>query len=117
MAHPHLRLGLETLEEGIAGLEVLQVGAAILATVGSLHLTPIGMGDKLCAVADAEHGNLADKLREIYLESLGVVDRIGRSREDDADDGGVVLGKLVVGQDLAEGVQLADAAADKLRGL
>ena len=117
MAHPHLRLGLETLEEGIAGLEVLQVGAAILATVGGLHLTPIGMGDKLCAVADAEHGNLADKLREIYLESLGVVDRIGRSREDDADDGGVVLGKLVVGQDLAEGVQLADAAADKLRGL
>ena len=62
MAHPHLRLGLESLEEGIAGLEVLQVGAAILATVGGLHLTSIGMGDKLCAVADAEHGGLSNKL-------------------------------------------------------
>ena len=45
------------------------------------------------------------------------MDRVRTAAEDDADDARVVLGKLIVGQNLAEGVQLADTAADELRGL
>ena len=45
-----------------------------------------------------------DNLAEVYLESLLVVHRIGTSTKDNTDDRGVVFGKLVVGQNLAEGV-------------
>ena len=43
--------------------------------------------------------------------------RIRASAEDYANNAGIVLGKLVVGHNLAEGVELAHTAADKLRGL
>ena len=34
------------------------------------------------------------------------MDAVGRATEDDADDGGVVLGELVVRQNLTKGIQL-----------
>lgn len=45
------------------------------------------------------------------------MDRVGTATEDDTDDGRVILGKLVVRQNLTERVQLAHTAADELRGL
>ena len=117
MAHPHLRAFLESLEERIGEIDAFQMGAAILARVGLFHLATQRVRDELRAVADAQHGQTAHKLAEVYLERLGVVDRVGRTTQDDANDGGVVLRELVVRQNLAEGVQLAHTPSDELRGL
>ena len=75
------------------------------------------MRDKLSTIADAQHGHTAYKLREVNLKRLGVVDRVGRATEDDANDVGIVLRVLVVRQNLTEGVQFAHSAAYELRGL
>ena len=44
------------------------------------------MGNELCAIADTQNGNTANKLAEVYLESLRIVYRIGGTTEDDAND-------------------------------
>ena len=75
------------------------------------------MRDELCTVADAQHGHAAHKLAQVYLEGFRVVHTEGRTAEDDANDRWVVLRELVVGQDFAEGVELAHAASDELCGL
>ena len=51
------------------------------------------------------------------MECLGVIDAEGGTGENDADDVGVILRELVVGEDLAERVQLAHAAGYELCGL
>ena len=75
------------------------------------------MRDELCSVADAQHGETTDELAQVNLESLGVVDAVRRSAEDDTNHIGVVLRELVVRQNLAKGVELTDTTADELRGL
>ena len=118
MRHPDLRVLVEALEQRICGVDRLQIGTTILARVGLLNLTTQGVRNELSTIADAEYGHLADKLREIYLEGLGVVHRIGRTTEDDTNDVGiVVLGVLVVRQNLTEGVEFTDTTANELRGL
>ena len=90
---------------------------AIFATISLLYLATIGMGDILCTIADTQHRQPADKLTEVNLEGLRVVDRERRATEDDSDDGGIILRKLVVRKNLAEGVELSDTTSDELRGL
>ena len=75
------------------------------------------MRNELCTVADAQDGNPAHKLTEVHLECLWVVNRIGRTAQNHTNHRGVVLRELVVGQNLAESIQLTDTTADKLRGL
>ena len=117
MAHPHLRVRLETLEERVGGIKRLQVGPSILTGVGTFHLSTIGVGDELCAIADTQHRQTAHKLTEVDAEGLRVVHGIGRPTEYHADDRRVVGRKLIVGQDFAERVEFAHAASDELGGL
>ena len=63
------------------------MSAPIFPRVGLLHFSTIDMRNVLCAVADAQHRHLAHKLAEVDLEGFGVVDREGRTGEDDTDDG------------------------------
>ena len=117
MAHPHLRMLNEALEQRILGIDGLQMGATILTTSGLLYFSAQRVRNELCAVADAEHGQTAHKLRQIYFERLRVVYAERRTAQYDTNHAGVVLGKLVVGQNLTKCVQLAHAAANELGGL
>ena len=117
VAHPHLRVLNEALEQRVLSVEVLEVGTSVLARVGCLHLSAASIRDVLCAVADAKHRDASYELTKVYLERLLVVNREGTSAEDDTDDRGVVLRELVVGHNLAEGIKLAHTTADELRGL
>lgn len=117
MAHPHLRAFVETFEDSRRGVDGLEVGASVLACSCLLNLTTTRVGDELCSIANAEDGKLSDKLTEVYLERLFVVDRVRASREDDANDAGVVLRKFVVREDFAEGVELTHTPSYELRGL
>ena len=90
------------------------MGTAVLAAVGLLDATAEGVCDELCTVADAQYGETTDEPREVYLERLGVVDAVGRTAEDNADDVAVVLRILVVRQDLTKGIELADTTANEL---
>ena len=76
MAHPHLRASVEALEERIVEVDGLEVGTTVLTAIGLLDLSAKAVRDELGAVADAQHRNLADKLAQIDLERLGIVDRI-----------------------------------------
>ena len=69
---------------------------------------------ELCAVADAKHWQASYKLCEIDLECFWVVNRIGRAAEDYSDYRRVVFRELVVGKNLAEGVELTHATANEL---
>ena len=73
VAHPHLRLLLKMLEEQVRSIHRLEVCPTVLPAVGLLHLTAKGMRDKLCAIADAQHGNLPDELVQIHLEGLRIM--------------------------------------------
>ena len=75
------------------------------------------MADELRTIADAQHGETPDKLTQVYLERLRVVNRERRTAQDHTNHRGIVLRELVVGQDFTEGVQLTDTTADELRGL
>ena len=107
----------EAAEEGIRGVYRLEVGTAILARIGLLDTASKGVRDELRAIADAQDGQAAYKLREVDLECLRIVHREWRATQDDANDRWVVLGELVVGQNLAEGIQLAHTTANELCGL
>jgi hypothetical protein len=117
VTHPHLRAFLKTFKDRRLCVDGLEVRAAILAGARLLHVATERVADKLGSVADAEHGVVADDLREVNLERFLVVDRVRTATEDDTDDGRVVLRELVVRQNLTERVQLAHTTADELRGL
>ena len=117
VAHPHLRLLLESLEERVGGVYGLQVGAAVFAAVGLLHLAAERMADELGAIADAQHGQTTHEARQVYLEGLGIVHAVGRTAEDDAYHVAIVLGVLVVRQNLAKRIEFAHTPADELGGL
>ena len=117
MTHPHLRIGLEALEQRIGSIYIFKMGTSVFATVGLFNFTTHGMGNKLCAIADAEYGNPADKLRQVDLECLRVVNAIGRTTEDDTNDRRIVLGKLIVGEYLTKSIEFAHTSANELCGL
>ena len=117
VAHPHLRMFANTLQQRIVVLEASQIGPAVLAGAGRLHASPVGIGDELRAIADAQDGQLAANVRQVHPESLPVVHREGAAGEDDAFHALVAMRELVVRHDFAIHVQLAETAADELRGL
>ena len=117
MAHPHLGILFKALEERIGIVERPQMGTAILSGIGLLHLTAQGVCHKLSAIANAQHGQLAQELPQVYLESLGIMHGVRRAAQDDSYHRGVVLGELVVRKNLAERIQLAHSATYELRGL
>ena len=114
MTHPYLRAFLEAGEEAVVKVDGLQIGTPVFTGARLFHLASIRIGNELGTVADAEHRNLSHELAEVYLESLRVVDGIRRSGQDHADHRRVVLGKLVVRQNLAEGIQLSHTPPDEL---
>ena len=77
MRHPHLRVLVEALEERVRGVDGLEVCTAIFAGVGLFHTAAQRMADELCTIADAEHGDAAYELREVDLERLRIVHRVG----------------------------------------
>ena len=93
------------------------MGPAILTAVGFFYLAAQRVRDELCSVTDSQYGQTANKLAQVYLEGLGVVDGVGRTAQYHANHRWVVLWKLVVGENLAEGVQFAHPAANELSGL
>ena len=107
----------EAFEERIRSIHRLQIRTAILAGVCLLHLAAQRVGDKLRTVADTQHGHLADKLRQIDLKRLGIVNRVGRTTQDHADHRRIVVREFVVRHNLAEGVQFTNTTTDQLRRL
>ena len=86
MAHPYLRMLVESTEQGIGSVDGLQMSSAILTAVSLFHLTAEGMADVLGSIADAEHRHTAYKLAKVYLEGLWVVNAVRRTAEDHAYD-------------------------------
>ena len=117
MRHPYLRVLFETTEQGVGDVNRLEVGTSVLARISLFHLATEGVRDELGAIANAQHGQATYELAQIDLESLRVVNRVGRTAQDDTNDIGVVLGELVVRHNLAKGVELADTTAYELGGL
>ena len=58
--------------------------------------------DILCSITDAKNWISTTYLIEVNAEGFRVVDAKRGTAKDDADDIGIVLGKLVVGQNLAK---------------
>ena len=117
MTHPHLRIGDKSFKQRVLGIEMLKVCTSVLARIGCFYLASVSIADELCSIANAKHGNTPNKLAQVYLKSFLVVHRIRASAEDDTNNAGVVLRKLVIGHNLAEGVEFANTTADKLCGL
>ena len=93
------------------------MGAAILAAVGRLHTAAAMVRDVLRAVADAQHGQVPHKLAQVDLKCLPVVHRERRTAQNHANHAGVINGKLVIGKNLAEGVEFAHPPPNELGGL
>ena len=117
VAHPHLRILAHALEKHVVLIKGTEMGAAIFACAGRLHLSAVGVGNELGAVADTQDGVLAAQLAQVYLERAFVVHGERAAREDDSLYAVISLRKLVVGHNLTVNIQFADAAADELRGL
>ena len=114
VAHPHLAVVVEAAEEGTILVNRGQVLATIFARTSGLHVATAIVGHKLRTIADAEHGQTADKLAEVRLEGLGVVHTKGAACQDDTNHIGVVLGKFIVRQYFAESIQFAQTACNQL---
>ena len=68
----------------------------------------------MCTIADAQHWDTTNELREIDLKGLRVMHREGRSRKDNTDNRFITYWELVIRQNFAESVEFAHATADKL---
>ena len=75
MRHPYLRVLFETTEQGVGGVNRLEVGTSVLARISLFHLATEGVRDELGAIANAQHGQATYELAQIDLESLRVVSR------------------------------------------
>ena len=117
MTHPNLRVLDESLEQWILLVELLQVSTTILTAVSSLHLTALSVREELSTVADTEHRDATDKLAQIYLESFRIMNGIRATAQNDTNDRWVILWKLVVRHNLAEGIKLTNTTANQLCGL
>ena len=74
VAHPHLRVFLEALEQRILSIERSKMGTAVLTGISLFHLSTVLGCYELRSVAYSKDGKLAYKLAQVCLESLGVVD-------------------------------------------
>ena len=79
MRHPHLRLLLEVLEQRIRGIDRLQVGTSVLTRVSLFDTPSQGVRDELGAIADTQHGDAPNKLRQVDLKGLRVMNRERRA--------------------------------------
>ena len=99
--HPYLRAGRDAPEQRVAAVDVGQVGAAVFARVGRLHVAPRRVGHELRPVADAQHGECAAYAPQVGFERRRVVHGVGAAGEDDPLHVAGVGGELVVGNDFA----------------
>ena len=117
VAHPHLGVVGKPLQQWIVMFKLGQIGAAVFAAAGGLHVAAVGVGHELGAVADAEDGQSAANAGQIDLEGTLVIHTEWRTAQNHADNVFVVVRELVVRHNFAEHVQLAHAAAYQLGGL
>ncbi len=118
MAHPHLGAGVDTFHERVAAVDIRQARAAILTGGRGLNTASGLESYELGAIADSEHRKTEGaESGKVGPKCLFVIDREGRSREDDAYHRLVAKRILVVGDYLAVDVKLTDAASDELSGL
>ena len=115
--HPHLALLRDPFQQHIVFFHVGEVGAAVLAGGAGTDGAATNLRQILGAVADAEQRIMASDFRQIRFEGVGVVHRERTSGKDNALDVRVSKRELVVRQDFAIGVQLADATRNELRVL
>ena len=106
VTHPHLRIFLEALEQRIVSLKVLQVSTSILATASRFHLSPKSIGHQLGAITNAQYRIFADKLRQVHLERIFVIDRKRRSTQDNTYYIIIFFREFVVRQYFAERIHL-----------
>ena len=115
VGHPDVHGGGEAGEEWSLADEG-DFGVAVLAVGGAFDASAQVVGDELEAVADAEDGDAEGEDGGVGGGRVGVVDRAGAAREDDAE--GVEGFDLVkwdgAREDNGEDVELADAACDEL---
>ena len=115
--HPHLALLRNAFQQHIVGLHEGEVGAAVLAGGACPDSAAANLRQILRTVADAEQRIVASDFRQIGFEGVGVVHRERTSGKDNPLDVRVSKRELVVRQDFAIGVQLADATRNELRVL
>ena len=80
-------------------------------------LSALSVREELSTIADAEHRDASDKLAQINLESFRIMNGVRTTAQDDTNHRWVILWKLVVRHNLAEGIKLTYTTADQLRGL
>ena len=117
VAHPDLAVFVEALEERVIEIYGGEVGTTIFATSCWFHLATQGVAHELCTIADAQDRHAASELAQIHAESLGVIDDVRATFQDDADNIGVANREFFVGQYLADCVKLAQTACNELGGL
>ena len=76
MAHPHLRVFVKTLKQGILMVKLLQVSTSILTAAGRFNLSAISLRHILCTIANAQDRILATDIGQIYLKGLRIVHAI-----------------------------------------
>ena len=91
-----------------------QIGPAILADLGRLHVTAIGMCQILCAKTNAQHRHLPPEDAEVDLRCSFPVHGERAARNDKAFQPFDLSRKVVVRMDLAVYVELAHTPRNKL---
>jgi hypothetical protein len=121
VAHPHFQVRArpgEPVQQRVF-IRELHLGVAVLTVIGALDRTAELRGERLHAVADAEHRRRRGEDRVADLRRAGGAYRLRTARQDDA--GGRYLRDLlrasVVRQDLAVDADFANAPRDELRVL
>src|SRR3569833_1339084 len=95
-------------------VDVLQVGATIFAGAGWLYLAAMEMSNVLCAITNAEYGQLAVVFLKIKSRWIFLPYRMGTTRKDNAFYSFVWFGKMIEWVDLAVNVELPDTARYEL---
>ena len=117
MAHPHLRVFVETAEERVLVFKCGEISTTIFASVGGFYLSTIDVRHILCTIANAQDGKTAANFREVHLEGFRVINTERRTRKNDTNHRRIIVRKFVVRQNFAESVHFADATPNELSGL
>ncbi len=115
--HPDLGQWIKPLEERTSRVDILQLLASIFSGSGTLHLAAIHITDQLRAIANTQNRQATANAAQVHMKRILLIDAQWRSAQDNTYHIAVILRILVVGKNLAEGVQLANAASNELRGL
>ena len=73
MAHPHLRIFVETLEQRIVEIDRCQVDTTVFSRTSLFHPTTIFVRYVLRTIANAQDRHFADKLTQIDLKGFWVM--------------------------------------------